>query len=161
MFKLRFGYLIAGIITGLVLVFSFFWSLPDGKLHMVFCDVGQGDGAYILFPDGRDMVIDGGPNDKIISCLSSHMPFWDRHINIVAMTHPQKDHAEGLVWVLERYQVDYFLRSNDENTTEGYLLVEVFSDGVGTTFYAYGQVPDLKPLSAVTIGLPEKVTCPT
>lgn len=120
MFKLRYGYVISGIITGLIVLLSFFWTLPDGKLHLVFCDVGQGDAAYVRFPDGRDMVVDGGPNDKILGCLGKHMPFWDRHINLVVMTHPQKDHMQGLIPVLERYSVDYFVRSDVDNMTEGY-----------------------------------------
>ena len=52
MFKLRTGYLISGIMLGILLLFSFIFSLPDGKLHVVFCNVGQGDAAYIRFPDG-------------------------------------------------------------------------------------------------------------
>lgn len=120
MFKLRTGYLVSGIATGLVLLVTFFWSLPDGKLHITFCDVGQGDGAYVRFPDGRDMVVDGGPNNTILNCLGRHMPFWDRHINIVLMTHPQKDHMQGLIDVFSRYSTDYFVRSDIDNTTEGY-----------------------------------------
>lgn len=126
MFRLRTGYLISGIATGLVLLFSFFWTLPDGKLHIVFCDVGQGDAAYVRFPDGRDMLVDGGPNDKVLGCLGRHMPFWDRHINLVLMTHPQKDHMQGLIAVVSRFNVDYFVRSDVDNTTEGYRqLVDV------------------------------------
>ena len=124
MFKLRVGYFITGISTGLILLFTFLSTLPDRKLHIVFCDVGQGDGAYIRFPDGRDMVVDGGPNDKIIECLSKHMPFWDRKIDLVFMTHPQKDHMQGLISVFERYTVDYFVRSDIDNTTEGYKKLE-------------------------------------
>lgn len=119
--KLRIGYLISGTLTGIFLLFSFLWSLPDGRLHIVFCDVGQGDAAYIRFPDGRDMVVDGGPNDRVIDCLGRHMPFWDRHIDIVAMTHPQKDHMQGLISVLERFSVSYVVRSNVDNTTQGYV----------------------------------------
>lgn len=120
MFKLRYGYLISGIITGCILLASFVGTIPDGKLHIVFCNVGQGDGAYIKFPDGRDMVVDGGPNDAIINCLSRHMPFWDRHIDVVAMSHPQKDHLQGLISVFARYSVDYFLKSDVANASEGY-----------------------------------------
>lgn len=120
MFKLRTGYFVSGIATGLILLFSFLTSLPDGKLHITFCNVGQGDAAYVRFPDGRDMVIDGGPNDAVIKCLSKHMPFWDRHIDMVLLTHPQKDHMQGLPAVFERYRVDYFLRSDIENMTDGY-----------------------------------------
>lgn len=120
MFRLRIGYLIGGITTGLILLLGFFWSLPDGKLHIVFCNVGQGDAAYIRFPDGRDMLVDGGPNDQVLQCLGRHMPFWDRHINMVLLTHPQKDHLQGLISVLDRYGTDYFVRSDIANTTEGY-----------------------------------------
>ena len=126
MFKLRVGYVISGIATGLILLFSFIATLPDGKLRIVFCDVGQGDAAYIRFPDGRDMLVDGGPNDKVLTCLGNHMPFWDRKINLVVLTHPQKDHMQGLISVLDRYSVDYFVRSEVGNDTEGYTkLVEV------------------------------------
>jgi competence protein ComEC len=124
MIRLRIGYLITGIITGCILVFSFIGTIPDGKLHIVFCDVGQGDGIYIRFPDGRDMVVDGGMGTKIISCLSHHMPFWDRTIDIALLTHPQKDHMDGLTAVLSRYTVSYLLRSDVENTTEGFTLLK-------------------------------------
>jgi competence protein ComEC len=119
--KLRIGYLISGICTGVIILISFIWSLPDGKLKIVFCDVGQGDAAYVRFPDGRDMVVDGGPNNRVIECLGRHMPFWDRHLDIVMMTHPQKDHMQGLIAVLSRYQVQHFVRSDVVNTTEGYV----------------------------------------
>lgn len=126
MFKLRIGYLIVGITTGLIVLLGFFTSLPDGKLHIVFCAVGQGDAAYIRFPDGRDMLVDGGPNNSVLDCLGRHMPFWDRTINMVLLTHPQKDHMQGLITVLDRYSTDYFVRSDIVNTTDGYkALMEV------------------------------------
>ncbi|OGG11431.1 hypothetical protein A2Z00_05610 [Candidatus Gottesmanbacteria bacterium RBG_13_45_10] len=127
--KLRVGYLISGFFTGFILLASFFWSLPDGKLHVVFCDVGQGDAVYVRFPDGRDMVIDGGPNEAVLQCLGRHMPFWDRHINIVAMSHPQKDHMQGLVSIFGRFSVDYFIRSDVDNIIDGYKqLMQVIKD---------------------------------
>ena len=127
MFRLRTGYFISGIATGLIILFSFLFSLPDGKLHIYVCDVGQGDATYIRFPDGRDMVIDGGPNDAIVGCLGKYMPFWDRHIDMVALTHPQKDHMQGLIAVLKRYTVGYFLRSDVENSTQGFMDLQ---DGI-------------------------------
>ena len=126
--KLRHGYFISGIITGIILLVSFLSSLPDGKLHVVFCDVGQGDAIYIRFPDGRDGLIDGGPNNKsIINCLSRHMPFWDRTIDIVANTHPQKDHLEGLAEVLKRYTVSYVLT---DGINPGSELFETFRTNI-------------------------------
>lgn len=118
MFKLQVGYLVTGIATGLILIFYFLWSLPDGKLHIVFCDVGQGDAAYIRFPDGRDMLVDGGPNNSVLQCLGRHMPFWDRTIDVVVLSHPEKDHMGGLVSVFQRYHVGYFVRSDIQKGTD-------------------------------------------
>lgn len=117
MFKLSYGYLISGIATGLILVATFILTLPDGKLHLVFCNVGQGDAAYVRFPDGRDMLIDGGPDNSVINCLGRYMPFWDREINLLVMSHPQKDHLAGLITVLKRFKVDYFVKSDVDNPT--------------------------------------------
>lgn len=149
MFKLRTAYLISGIATGLVLLFSFVGTLPDGKLHIVFCDVGQGDGAYIRFPDGRDMLVDAGPNNRIIACLSHHMPFWDRHINLVLATHPQKDHIGGLPEVLRRYQVDYLVRSDVGTDSEIYkeVLAGIKEKNVPQKFAASGEHISIGPTS--------------
>lgn len=95
-------------------------TLPDGKIHIFFCNVGQGDGAYIKNPNGMDMVIDGGPDDSILACLGRHMPFYDRTIDLVLLTHPQKDHMQGLISVVERYHVNHFIIGNEGNPTDGY-----------------------------------------
>lgn len=92
-------------------------SLPDGKLHVTFCDVGQGDGVYIRMPSGADVVIDGGPDTKVLGCLGKKMPFYDRHIDMLVMTHPQKDHYFGLISILERYSVGYFVTTPVYNPT--------------------------------------------
>lgn len=105
---------------GLLITLAIFLTLPNGKLIITFCDVGQGDSAYIQFPDGRDMVIDGGPSPAVLSCLGRHMPFWDRHIDLVLVTHPEKDHFEGVTHILRRYRVDYLLQSDVDNVTESY-----------------------------------------
>ena len=128
MFQLRYGYFISGILTGLVVLVQFLGTLTDRNIKIVHCSVGQGDASYVRFPDGRDMVIDGGPNDAVISCLSKYMPFWDRHIDIVLLTHPQKDHMQGLLTVLDRYDVGYLVRSDVVNITEGYEKLESIVD---------------------------------
>ena len=80
-------------------------SQDQGKLRLIFCDVGQGDGILIISPAGKQVLIDGGPGTKILSCLSQNMPFWDRSLDMIVATHAQKDHMEGLLSVLERYEV--------------------------------------------------------
>jgi competence protein ComEC len=115
-----------GLIIGLVLLVSYLFALPDGKLHLVFCNVGQGDAAYIRAPNNQDMLIDGGPDDKVLTCLGKHMPFFDRTIDVVVLSHPQKDHLQGLLSVIQRYSVKYFVIGVEGNETEGYKkLVEL------------------------------------
>jgi len=96
-----------GFFLCLSLVFLIWHQWPDDNLHLVFCDVGQGDA--ILVAHGFDQIlIDGGPDNSVLSCLSENMPFWDRKIELILLTHPDSDHYTGLVQVLERYKVSKF-----------------------------------------------------
>lgn len=111
----------------LLLFFSslfFFW--PDKKLHLVFCDVGQGD-AILLQKGFSQVLIDGGPDEKVLECLSNNMPFWDKEIELVINTHGEKDHLAGLVAVIERYRVNrvitHSLASESEVFREFHQLV--------------------------------------
>lgn len=98
------------IITGLfALVVYQKLTLDDGKLHVVVCDVGQGDAIFIRSPGGADILIDGGPDDKVLNCLGRHMPFWDRSLEMVVLTHPHADHLIGLISVIKSYSVLQFI----------------------------------------------------
>lgn len=94
--------------------------LNDGKLHVVFCNVGQGDGIFIRTPKGKDILIDAGPNDSVLSCLSNNMPFWDRDIELIILSHPHQDHARGMIAVLKRYRVLSFATEELVNDTALY-----------------------------------------
>ncbi len=117
---LKLKYILSGLLLTVLIALLFLTSQSDNKLHIYFCDVGQGDAIYIRFPNNQDMLIDGGPNNKVLSCLSDHMPFYDREIDLVMLTHPQADHLNGLIYVIERYKVSYFVTSPVGNSTEGY-----------------------------------------
>ncbi|MBI1982391.1 MAG: MBL fold metallo-hydrolase [Candidatus Levybacteria bacterium] len=104
--------------------------LNDGKLHVVFCNVGQGDAIFIRTPKGLDILVDGGPElSSVLSCLSNHMPFWDRTIEVVALTHPHADHLVGLISVLKRYKVGSFITEKLENKTQSFReLMKIVED---------------------------------
>ena len=98
-------------------------SRPSHKLQIIACDVGQGDG--ILIQEGTTQVIvDGGPNNKIIECLSKYMPFWDREIELMVLTNPDSDHYTGLVEVLRRYKVENFLATEVDKETAAYTALK-------------------------------------
>ena len=76
---------------------------PYGQLY--FFDVGQGDAIYYRTAEGNDVLIDGGPGDAVLSRLGSVMPFTDRTLELVILTHPHADHVAGLVEVIKRLEV--------------------------------------------------------
>jgi competence protein ComEC len=120
-------YFLLSLASLFLLVGIFFYQnarLNDGKLHVVVCAVGQGDGILIRTPNGSDILVDGGPDDSILNCLSSHMPFWDRTIELMVLTHPHTDHAAGLVDVLKRYTVLHFVTEKVLGSTATYKRLE-------------------------------------
>ncbi len=98
------------ILIALLFILGFtgllFFLNHDNKLHIVFCNVGQGDAVYIKLPNQQEVLIDGGPdNGRVLTCLGQFMRFYDRTLDLVVLTHPQLDHYGGLTEVIKRYQV--------------------------------------------------------
>jgi competence protein ComEC len=113
--------LIGATLILLVLAFFAWRGLPDGRLHVVFLDVGQGDAIFVQTPSGKQVLIDGGPSETVLlSQLGRQMPFWDRTLDVVMLTHPDSDHITGLVGVLERYRVDTVIFRSMERDDEVY-----------------------------------------
>ncbi len=81
-------------------------AMPDGRLHVFFLDVGQGDAIFIRAPDGRQILVDGGPGPgELLEELGDVMPFWDRSLDLVILTHPDADHMVGLLALPDRYRI--------------------------------------------------------
>lgn len=78
-------------------------------LEVNFFDVGQGDAIFIETPQRHQILIDGGPDSTILERLNQEMPFWDRNIDLIILTHPEADHLSGLLEVLKRYKIENIL----------------------------------------------------
>ena len=100
----------------------------DGKLHVVFCDVGQGDAIFIRTPSGADILVDSGPDDKILKCLSRHMPFWDHDLELLFATHPDADHIGGFESVLKSFTVKSFNTSKKSKNTAVFSRIQKLVD---------------------------------
>ncbi len=108
--KARLKWLVPALLVLSILASVVTANMPDGRLHVSFLDVGQGDAILIQTPAHQDILVDGGPSPQAISLeLSRKMPFWDRTIDLVVLTHPQADHLTGLIEVLQRYRVKQVL----------------------------------------------------
>ncbi|MFH1775891.1 MAG: DNA internalization-related competence protein ComEC/Rec2 [Chloroflexota bacterium] len=95
-------------------------TMPDDKLRVSFLDVGEGD-AILIQKGSQQVLIDGGPGRQAVSLeLGSRMPFWDRNIDLLVLTHPHQDHLAGLVEVLRRYRVGQVLYTSFDGSSPVY-----------------------------------------
>ena len=100
------------LITGLFLAGQLAATRPDGNLHLYLLDVGQGDAILAVTPDGRQLLVDGGPDPTAtLAALAPLLPAGDRTLDVVAATHLDSDHVGGLVAVLDRYRAGIVLQS--------------------------------------------------
>ena len=79
------------------------------NLEIYFLSVGQGDSELAILPGGIKVLIDGGPNNKILDDLALILPPTDRYIDLVINSHPHPDHFIGLINVLKNYKVGAFI----------------------------------------------------
>jgi competence protein ComEC len=112
------------IIPPLAVIAALIWiavlTAPDDRLHIFVLDVGQGD-SILIQRGNRQILVDGGPSSrKLLYHLGDKLPFWDRTIELLVLTHPDPDHITGLVEVLRRYNVDRVLTSVQEDESDIY-----------------------------------------
>jgi len=94
------------------------WPSHSSGLKVSFLDVGQGDAILIETPSQRQVLIDGGPSpEKLSQELGQKLPFWDKSLDLVVLTHPHGDHLGGLMGVLNRYRVEQVLEPEIESDT--------------------------------------------
>ncbi len=96
----------AALALAAILVMATVLTRPDSRLHLTVLDIGQGDAILVEAPDGSVALIDGGPDpDRTLREIGEALPFWQRTIDLVLLTHPHLDHLGGLSEVLRRYHV--------------------------------------------------------
>jgi len=92
-------------------------------LSVWFFDVGQGDAILIQTPHGHQVLVDGGPDQSILSKLGSAMLPWDRTMDRAIVTHNDADHTTGFRAVTETYQVDQVMVAEDLSWREGEIFL--------------------------------------
>ncbi len=113
-------FIIALCITILVLSIKFSASFLEDSTKIVFCDVGQGDGVYLRIHNRFDVMIDAGPDRKILNCLGRYMPFYDRNIELAFISHDQKDHFGGFNYLLDRYNIQKIFIPDIETSLQSF-----------------------------------------
>lgn len=149
LYKNLLSYLLLGIIT-----FSYsLWTdykvenseKGTGYLKFSVLDIGQGDALYIESPTGKQVLVDGGPNKNLMKQITKVISPYDRRIDVLVVTNPDRDHYEGFIPLLDKYSVDLLL---EPGTTNKYPAYKVFRDkieklGVKRMLARKGQIIEL------------------
>lgn len=128
--KKKFVLIFLGILSGLnIFAWIAVWELGgSGGLEVTFFDVGQGDSIFIQTAERKQIIIDGGPDNIILEKLAKVIPFWDRTIDLIVLSHPEADHMTGLIEILKRYEVKNILwtgvKRNNAEYDEWVKLIE-------------------------------------
>jgi competence protein ComEC len=114
-------YLLGILFIANILAWNTVYELSQPQLLEVsFFDVGQGDSIFIETPQGHQVLIDGGPGSIVLEKLGEEMPYWDRDIDLIILTHPEHDHIFGLIEVLKNYEVENVLWTGIKRNTQEY-----------------------------------------
>lgn len=113
-----------GFSISLICLSILFYLSTYSVTKVTFLDVGQGD-AILISQGNNQILIDGGPDGTILmEKLGKEIPFWDREIELVITTHPDKDHIDGLVDVIKNYKVDNFWQGKNTHNTDIYQALQ-------------------------------------
>lgn len=117
------------LLTGLIIFHPLSAPSPDGRLHIDFLDVGQGDSALITMPTGETLLVDGGgkpifntlyvkredeepepfePDAQRIGEAVVSAFLWEKgydRIDYILATHADADHIQGLADVARNFKV--------------------------------------------------------
>jgi len=94
-------------------------------LDVYFLNVGQGD-ATLFYTETREVIlVDGGPDMSVLYELGKSLPFYERTIDLMILTHPDSDHLNGLLDVLERYRVKKIMYTDIVDNSDTY---KIFKD---------------------------------
>lgn len=106
------SFIIINFLIYFIIGLIFYIEFSDRNLHFYIFDVGQGDSILIKTPSREYILIDGGPDNSVVYKLGKFLPFYQRQIDFVILTHADADHLAGLIEVLNRYEVKNVITTN-------------------------------------------------
>lgn len=114
------------------ILFVNIYQIPNDDLDIYILDVGQGDAILLKTNDGKYALIDTGPDNSVIYQLDKVLPFWQKKLDFILITHSDQDHIGGLPFILEIYDVKELLINTFENeNNEAFSYVEKKAQGKG------------------------------
>lgn len=146
------------VLIALILCLVAFQEDRKGIMTVAFLDVGQGDSIFIESPTGLQVVVDGGPGKTLIREISKVLPFYDRSVDMMVVTNPDKDHFEGFISFLKKYSVDVVLEPGTSNISGTYKTLEdeIKNRNIPKVLARKGQIVNLGGGAYIKILFPDR-----
>ena len=126
------------LLLALLLIWRAASTIPDGRLHITFLDVGSADAVLIKTPTGKHVLINGGPSVTTLADeLGRRLPAFNRKLDWLIVAGTDEEDIAALPRVIERYPPDAVLWSGNTQAS--------FSSGVLNEYLA---VSDISVLNA-------------
>ena len=109
-----------------------YMDISDGKLHVFYLDVGQGDSIFIKLPKGETMLIDAGEEEYGEKVAETLRNFNTSKIDYLIATHPHTDHIGGMEHIVNNFEIGKIYMTNAVTTTATFedLLDTIKSKGL-------------------------------
>lgn len=153
------GFVLGTLLVANLFVYMWIFSLtPRGFITVSYFSIGQGDSMLIESSNRKRILIDGGPDKKVLSELGRTLSFFNKRIDIVMESHPDKDHIAGLPEVVSRYSVGVFMEPGVEspNTIDDELHKRIIDRKIPDILARKGMIIDLGDGSELEILFPDK-----
>jgi len=93
-------------VLGLIyLAWGWWMVVPNNKVKVIFCNVGQGDAALVTSGYFQMLIDTGSLKGNVEKCLDDNLPLGDKKLEVVLLSHNDADHAGALPNLKKYYQV--------------------------------------------------------
>ncbi len=136
-------FILTALLLAAIFIWLAIWEFQSGdKVKIDFLDVGQGSAILVVAPNQNQVLIDGGPSDAVLAKLGQALPFFDRKIELLILTHPDADHLSGLVEVLKRYEIGQILETGIADNSAEYQVWNnlIKEKNISVVFAQAGQI---------------------
>lgn len=100
--------------------YVFFHEHNGGLLNIYFLDIGQGDGILIETPNKNRIMIDGGPDSKVVRKLGEILSFYTKSLDALLVTNPDQDHLAGFVHIAQVFSINSIIEPGTISKSELY-----------------------------------------
>ncbi len=112
-------------LLSLILMWAMALSRPDGQLHLWFLDVGHSNAVLMQTPAGAHVLIDGGRYPtRLLTAIGDRLPYYDREIEILVISHPDEWDIAALNTVLQRYEIGAWLYHGQINHGDAFTTIQ-------------------------------------